>query len=325
MTLKRREFSKWMGTAACVGMSGALAAGYPDRPVRIVVAWPGGGLVDIPARHVADHLQKALGQPFVVENKAGAGGSIGAGLVAKAPPDGYTLLVTTSAIAINRALGMPAPFDLFKSFEPVASLAHAPLILVTHPGLKVDSVAQLIELGRDKSRQLSYASAGNGSPGHLAAEWFKAATGVHAVHVPYKGAPSAMVDQISGQVDFHFANAAVALPQIQAGKIRALAVASASRARLLPEVPTMIEAGLKEFDTDQWIGLLAPRGTPAAVLDLLGTHIRRSFVGEAIGVSFARSGLSMAKSQNAASFAKEIRADAQRWESVVRQTGIKAE
>ena len=324
--MKRREFSKCLAAAAAWrGGAGAMAAGYPERVVRIVVAWPGGGLVDIPARQAAEHLQKALGQPVVVDNKPGAGGKLGADVVAKAPGDGYTLLVTTSAIAINRALGMPMPFDLFKDFEPVADLAHAPLILVASPGLDVDSVDALVRLAKAKPGRLSYASAGNGSPGHLAGEWFKSVAGIDAVHVPYKGAPPAMVDQVAGRVDFHFANAAVAMPQIQAGKIRALAVASASRMKLLPGVPTMIESGVAGFDADQWIGMLAPRGTPAPVVDALSAQIKRAFADGAVEAAFARSGLSMADAQSPASFTKEIRADAQRWESIVRKTGIKAE
>jgi len=323
--MKRRTFAGWAAAAAWLGASRSMAAGYPERAVRVVVAWPGGGLVDIPARLAAEHLQKTMGQPFVVDNKPGAGGNLGADVVAKAPADGYTLLVTTSAIAINRALGMPMPFDLFKDFEPVVSLAHAPLILVTHPGLGVDSVDALIRMARARPGQLSYASAGNGSPGHLAGEWFKSAAKIQAVHVPYKGAPPAMVDQVAGRVNYHFANAAVALPQIQAGKLRPLAVASTKRLKLLPDVPTMIESGVPDFDADQWIGMLAPRGTPRPVVDALAAEIGRGFAGAAVEANFGRSGLSVAAAQDPARFAQEMRADAQRWERIVRQAGIKAE
>ncbi|MDA7416390.1 tripartite tricarboxylate transporter substrate binding protein [Xenophilus arseniciresistens] len=326
-SMKRRTFAGWMAASACLGASPSMAAAYPARAVRVVVAWPGGGLVDIPARLAAEHLQKTMGQPFVIDNKAGAGGNLGADLVAKAPPDGHTLLVTTSAIAINHAVGMRMPFDLFKDFEPVASLARAPLILVTHTDSGIQSVEGLIRTARVRQRQgqLSYASAGNGSPGHLAGEWFKAAAKVEAVHVPYKGAPPAMVDQVAGRVDYHFANAAVALPQIQAGKLRALAVATGKRLALLPEVPTMIESGLQNFDADQWIGMLAPRATPRAVVEALAAEIRRGLAGGAVEANFARSGLTVATTQDPKRFAQEIRADALRWERVVQHAGIKVE
>ena len=233
--------------------SGASAQDYPARPVRVLVPWPAGGIVDLAARTVGERLQSALGQTFITDNRAGAGGVTGADVVAKAAPDGHTLVFTTSALNMNAALGGKLPFDVTQDFEPVAVVAYAPGILVVHPGLGVRTTQELIALAKARPGKLSYASAGNGSPAHLSAELFKSMLGLDILHVPYKGAPPAMIDQIAGRVDVQFANPAVALPQIKAGKLVALAVTSTRRFGPLPEVPTMAEAGVPNFEADQWL------------------------------------------------------------------------
>jgi len=324
---RRRLIAATLGGALLAASAGsALAAdNYPQKPIRIIVPWPAGGLVDLPARLLADKLQAELGGTVIVENKTGAGGTIGADAVAKAPADGYTLMVTTSAIAINQAVGLPQPFNLLQDFRPVAALAYAPLILVTHPTQGPKSVADLIARARATPGQLNYASAGNGTPGHLAGEWLKAREKLDILHVAYKGGPPAMTDQIGGRVDFHFANAAVALPQITAGKVAALAVASAKRMPQLPQVPTMAEAGEPGFNTDQWIGLLAPKGTSDAVVQRLNQAAAKALGDAKVRDAMTRSGITAADPAGAAPFAAEVRTDLDKWTDIVRTAHIKVE
>ncbi|MBO1114474.1 tripartite tricarboxylate transporter substrate binding protein [Bordetella petrii] len=320
----RRIIAGALGAMLAGGMAAAQAA-YPDQPIRIIVPWPAGGLVDLPARLLADKLQAELGGTVIVENKTGAGGTIGADTVAKAPADGYTLMVTTSAIAINQAIGLPQPFNLLKDFQPVAPLAYAPLLLVTHPTRGPKSLADLIARARATPGQLNYASAGNGTPGHLAGEWLKAREHLDIVHVAYKGGPPAMTDQIGGRVDFHFANAAVALPQIKAGKITALAVASDKRMPQLPQVPTMAEAGEPGFNTDQWIGLLAPKATPAAVIERLNQAASKALADPKVRDAMTRSGITAAEPASVAAFSTEVGTDLDKWTGIVRSAHIKVE
>jgi tripartite-type tricarboxylate transporter receptor subunit TctC len=319
----RRMALATLAAAALLGATGLAQAAFPDKPIRIVVPWPAGGLVDIPARLVGEKLSAALGQQVLVDNKTGAGGAIGADIVAKAAPDGYTLLVTTSAMSINQALGIKQPFDPIKDFQPVAIFATAPLILVTTPGKGVDSVADLVDKARKAPGKLTYASAGNGTPAHLAAEWFKAEENIDVVHVPYRGAPPAMVDQVAGRVDFHFSNAAVGLPQIAAGKVTALAIASPKRLEQLPQVPTMIEAGVKDFDTEQWIGLLAPKGTPAALVQRLNDLVRDAISAPDVRAAMTRAGMVPATPASVEAFSATVRADLDKWTQVVKTADIK--
>ena len=320
---RRTSLAALVGAASLAFLAPSFAQ-YPDKPIRMVVAWPAGGLVDIPARLVADKLRIALGQPVVVDNKAGAGGNIGADAVAKAPPDGYTLLVTTSAVAINTALGQPMSFDLRKDLQPVANFSHAPLILVTHPrGPK--TVATLLAQARANPGRFSYASAGNGSPGHLAGEWLKSREKIDVAHVAYKGGPAAMLDQMTGLVEFHFANAAVALPQIRAGKVVPLAVASPVRLPLLPQVPTMAEAGVEDFNTDQWIGLLAPRGTPTPVVERLNKLVAQALAAPEVREAIEKNGMTVANPATPQDFSAEVGNDLNKWAGIVRAAKLKSE
>lgn len=300
----------------------ASAQQYPNKPIRVVVPWPPGGLVDIAGRVVGERLHAALGQPFIIENKPGAGGIIGADQVAKAAPDGYTIVLTTSALNMNAALRSKLPFDVAKDFEPIAVVAYAAAILVVHPALGVSSVKELIALAKTKPGKLTYASAGTGTPAHLSAELFKSMLGLDILHVPYKGAPPAMTDQIAGRVDFHFANAAVALPQIKAGTVRALAVTSAKRFAAVPDVPTMAEAGVPKFEADQWLGYLAPRGTPRAVVERLVAEMNKALSSDEVRATLAQNGMSAAAPATPSEFGAYFKQDLAKWTNVVRVANI---
>ncbi len=246
-----------------------MAAEYPSRPIRIVVPYPAGGPVDITARTVGPRLTEALGQPIVVDNRGGAGGIVGSELVARAAPDGYTLLLCTTANAINASLMPKLPYDIEKDFAPITLAVIITSVLVVHPSVAAHSVQELIALVRARPGQLSYASTGNGTPTHLAAELFKNMTGADIVHVPYKGASLAVIDLISGQVQLSFISAPGVVPHIKASRLRVLAVTNAKRSALLPAVPTISESGLPGYESEGWHGLMAPARTPKAVIDRL--------------------------------------------------------
>ncbi len=324
---------KWLIRSSVFALAGFAAAAtlpaaaneYPDKPVRLVVPWPAGGLVDIAARTSGTTLQAAMGQPFVVENKPGAGGSIGADAVAKAAPDGYTLLLTTSALNMNAAIKRTPSYSVANEFIPIAAVAYAPSVLVVRSSLGVSSVQELIALARSKPDKLSYASAGQGSPAHLYGELFKSLAGVEMLHVPYKGAPQAINDLIAGEVDVLFANAAVALPQIKGGRVRALAVTSAQRFPASPDMPTMAEAGLPKFNADQWLAILAPRGTPPAVVQRLRTEIDKMLVRDDVRAALSQSGMTAATASTPAEFTSSLNREFEIWLSVVKSANIKPE
>jgi tripartite-type tricarboxylate transporter receptor subunit TctC len=326
----RRRALRGIATLA-VGVATALmgltahAQSYPTRSLRVVVPWPAGGLVDVAARQLGTRLQGALGQPVVVENRVGAGGSIGADLVAKANADGHTLLFSTSALTINVAMGTKLPFDLQRDFEPVCLLARAPSVLVVGPSFNPASVKELVEQARAQPGRLSYGSAGVGSPAHLTGELLKSLQKLHVVHIPYTGAPAAMNDQLAGRLDFQFANAAVALPQVRAGKVRALAVTGAQRFDALPEVPTMVEAGVANFEADQWLGLLAPRGLPAAARTRLAEACQQALEQQELRAALLRAGMTAATAGTPAGFEATIKAELAKWMAVVKTANIKSE
>lgn len=303
----------------------ANAQTYPSKPIRVVVPWPAGGLIDVAARQLGQRIQTATGQPMVIDNKVGAGGNIGAELVAKSPADGYTLLFTTSALTMNVALRQKMPFNAIKDLERVSVVAYAPAILVVSSNSSIRTLQDLVLAARNQPGKLSYASAGVGSPAHLMGEMFKSRQNINAIHVPYTGAPAAMNDQIAGLIDYQFANAGVAISQIKTGKVRALAVTSSQRIPSLPDVPTMAEAGMDKFEVQQWMGLLAPKGTPPAVVDYLVSEVNKVLALNDFGQTLAGSGTSSAKPGKAADFDAYFQQDLALWSTVVKTANIQAE
>ena len=242
----------------------AHAEGYPAKPVQLVVPFPPGGAVDIVGRTISKKLGDRLGQPIVVENKAGAGTVVGAAYVANAPADGYTLLISSgSTFTVNPALNAKLPYDPVKSYEPVGLVARVPLILLAHRDVPVNNLRQLIAAVQRTPDKFSYGSFGNGTTGHFAAELTWSAAGIKLMHVPYRGSAPAMADLMGGQIPFTIDTVAAALPQLKAGKIKAIAVTGATRATQLPDVPTVAESGFPGFSADSWLAVVAPRGLPA--------------------------------------------------------------
>ena len=251
------------------GMAALAQTDYPSRPVRIIVPSPPSGGTDIVARVLASHFSSALGQQFFVENKPGAGNVIGIEAAARAAPDGYTLLVTASTIALNSVLYKKVPYDPVRDFAPITLAATAPNILVVNPKLPIKSVADLIAAAKAKPGELSYGTPGIGTSPHLCMELFKSMAGIDLQHVPYKGTAAAVMDVIGGQIQVAFATALTAKPLIDSGRLRALAVSGPRRVAALPDVPPVAEAGVPGYEAMQWYGLLAPAGTPAAIIERL--------------------------------------------------------
>jgi tripartite-type tricarboxylate transporter receptor subunit TctC len=308
------------GFALCMP---ALAQTYPAKPVKVVVPFAAGGAVDILTRVLAEKLTPVLGQTVVVEPVTGAGGNIGSAQVAKAAPDGYTLLMaTTGTHTINPGLYKNMPFDAVKDFAPITIIASVPNLLVVHPDVPVKTVKELIALARSQPGKLNFASFGHGTSNHLSGELLKSVAGIDVVHVPYKSAPQAVLEIVGGQVNFAFVNAPLALPQVKAGKLRALAVTGAQRSPAVPDLPTMKEAGL-DFVVESWYGLMAPAGTPEPVIrkvfnDTVGV-LKRPDVVEA----FAARGADVQVSASPEEFAKVVTAEKARWAEVIAKSGAK--
>jgi tripartite-type tricarboxylate transporter receptor subunit TctC len=256
------------------GAPAALGQGYPNRPVHVVVPFTAGSATDILARTFGQKLSEIWSQPVIVENRPGAGGTIGAAVVAKAPPDGYTLLVHSAAQAYNPSIYPSLPYDTAKDFVAIAPLAGQPNVLVVAPSAGIQTVAELIAQARQKPGQLNFASAGTGSGTHINGEKFKLAAGIDVVHIPYKGTPEALTDTMAGRVTYFFAPISAALPLVRDGKLRALAVSTAKRSSVLPNVPTIAESGLPGFDYSLWVGVFAPAGTPPAVVERIARDLR---------------------------------------------------
>ena len=257
---------------ACVWIS-ASAQEYPNRPLRVVVPYAAGGGVDIVARAVSQELAKRIGQSVVVENKTGAGSNIGSDFVAKAAPDGYTLLMASPANAINMSLYRKMPYDTQRDLAPVALVGAVPSVLVANPVLPAKTVAELIALAKEKPGSLNYGSGGSGTSEHLSAEMFKSLAGIDLVHVPYKGGANAMTDVISGQLSLMFTNMLGAMPYLRSGKLKAIAIADSRRSPSLPDVPTFAEAGFKDYEVSVWWGVMAPAKTPPPIIAYLNREI----------------------------------------------------
>jgi tripartite-type tricarboxylate transporter receptor subunit TctC len=330
MTLPRRA-----ALALLVSLAAAAAAAqpaWPTKPVRIVVPFPAGGTTDILARALAPELQKAFGQPFVVENKGGAGGNLGAAEVAKAPPDGHTLLMgTVGTHAINPSLYPKMPYDHVKDFVPVTLVAGVPNVLVVNPGSAqkygIQTVSDLVKAARGRPGQLNFASSGNGTSIHLAAELFKMQTGTFMVHFPYRGSAPALVDLIGGSTDLMFDNLPSALPHIKSGRLKALAVTSATRSGALPDTPTVEEAGgapLKGYEASSWFGLLAPAGTPAEVVNRVQQETAKAMAAPALKERLLAQG-AIPSGMSSAEFVRFIDAETRKWAAVVKASGAKVD
>jgi tripartite-type tricarboxylate transporter receptor subunit TctC len=270
--MKLRLFAGFALGLLCAPL--AFSQAYPNKPVRIVVPFTPGSATDTLARTYGQKLSEMWNQPVVVENKPGAGGTIGAAFVAKSTPDGYTLLVHSAAQAYNPSIYASLTYDTVKDFVDIAALGGQPNVLVVAPSLGVKSVAELIALAKKKPGELNYASAGSGSGTHINGEKFKLAAGIDVLHVPYKGTPEALTDTIAGRVTYYFAPISAALPFVREGKLVALAVSTAKRASALPNVPTVAESGLPGFDYSLWVGIFAPAGTPPDIVDKIARDVR---------------------------------------------------
>jgi tripartite-type tricarboxylate transporter receptor subunit TctC len=301
-----------------------LAQAWPARPVKLVVPYPPGGPTDIVARVVAERLQAQTGQPFIVDNRAGAGGNVGADVVAKAPADGYTLLVATTAHAINKTLFSNLNYDVQRDFTAVSLLTQGPLVLVVNPKFPVHSVGELIALAKAKPNSVSFASSGNGQSTHLAAELFASMAGTPMTHVPYKGSAPALNDVIAGQVPLMFDTMLSAMPQVRGGKLRAIAITGAQRSPAAPDIPTIAESGLPGYQAYAWNALLAPAGTPAAVVTRLSAELKTALAQPAVQERFAAQGFAATWTSppEAASF---VTTEVEKWGRTVQQSGAKVD
>ncbi len=318
--------------AAILPTLASAQAAWPAKPVRIVVPFAAGGTTDILARSLAPELQRVFGQPFIVDNKAGAGGNVGAADVAKSAPDGYTLLMgTVGTQAINAALYPRMPFDPAKDFVPITLVAGVPNVLVMNPAnaqkYGVSSVADLARVARANPGRLNMASSGNGTSIHLAGELFKTMTGTYMVHFPYRGSGPALLDLIGGSMDLMFDNLPSAMPQIKAGKLKALAVTSASRSAALPDLPTVAEAGgpaLKGFEASSWFGLLAPAGTPMDIVNRIQQETAKALASPALKERLLAQG-AVPGGMSSAEFGRYIADESRKWAGVVTASGAKVD
>ena len=303
----------------------AQAASYPNRPIRIVVPFPVGGIADTFSRTVGIQLTEAWGQPVVVENKTGAGGNIGADVVAKSAPDGYTLVMgNIGSHAVNVSLFRSIPFDPIKDFAPVAHVLDADGLLVVHPSVKANSVREVLEMARAEPGKLSYASGGLGTTSHLAGELFKSTAKVDIVHVPYKGNAPAIADLLSGQTQLSFATMPTVLPHVKAGKLRALASIGPARTVALPEVPTVAESGLTGFEVSNWIGLFAPAGTPPDIVAKLNAEVQKIMRSPDVQKRLETEGARFI-STTPAQFAAFQKDEMVKWAKIIKDANIKAE
>ena len=302
-----------------------LSADYPVKPVRIIVGASTGGGVDITARMLAIKLTDLFKQQFVVENRAGASGNIGTEAAARATPDGYVLLMgTIGTLTINPGLYKNLSFDTVRDFAPIARAADATNILVVHPSVPARNVKELTAVAKQRPGELLFGSPQNGTAGHLAGELFNSMAGVKLVHIPYKGGAPAMIDLISGQLQLMFATTSTSLQHIRAGKLRALAVTTAKRSALVPELPTMIESGLPGFEVNNWYGLVAPAKTPPEVIAVLNRQVRAALEAPDVRESMLKQGLDPAGG-TPEEFGAYIRAELAKWSKVIRASGATAQ
>ena len=321
--LTRRTFLA--GAIATGGLLGRPGFGHadtwPSRPVRVIVPYPPGGSSDITARIIGEKLAQAFAQPFIIDNRSGAGGNIGMEIAAQAPPDGYTIVLATTAHAINMTLFKTLTYDTVNSFAPVALLTENPLLLVVHPTLPAKTVGDLIALAKEKPGGLSYASSGNGQSTHLSAELFSSMAGIKMRHVPYRGSAPAIADVIAGHVQLMFDTTQSVLPHVEGGRVRALGVTSKTRLTTAAgEIPTIAESGLPGYEAIAWNGFLMPKGTPPDIIARLNTAVVQSFADPAVKERFAQL-RATTRPTTPDEFGAYIRNEIEKWGKIVRDSG----
>lgn len=325
----RRRRLLALTAAACLGGALALPAGaqapaWPAKPIKLVVGYAAGGATDVIARLVGGRLGEALGQTVVVDNRAGANSNLGAEAVARSAPDGYTLYVYTIANTINASLYEKLGYDPLKDFEPVGLIAKVPNLLVVNPALPIRSVADYVKYAREQPQGITFASSGSGSSIHLSGEMFKMVAKLNMLHVPYRGSAPAVTDLIGGQVQSMFDNAPSALPHVQGGRLRAIAITSAQRSPLQPDVPTLAESGYPGFDVQSWFGIAAPAGTPRAVVERLNLELGKVIALPEVRKRLAELGATP-EPGTPEQFRGWIAAEGKRWNGVVKSSGAKAD
>ena len=325
--MRDQGFASWRAGAACLaaaaGIGSAVAAEtYPSKPIRLIVAWGPGGAPDIFARVVGEKLAVQMGQPVIVDNRPGATGNVGAEIVAKAPPDGYTLFNATLSLAISPGFYRGLPFDPVSSFAPVTMLASVPLILTVHPGLPAKSLSELIALAKSRPGGLNYASVGSGSPAHVAGELVQSVARAKLVHVPYKSGGAMVTAILAGEAHLAFIAIAPALPHAKAGRLRVLAVTARKRSPAVPDVPTFAEAGLPGMEVDNWNGILTPARTAGHLIARLRDEILAAVRAPGVAEQFARQGAEVSTT-TPAEFSSTIKAEMTKWAKVVRDAGIR--
>ncbi|HUH94690.1 MAG TPA: tripartite tricarboxylate transporter substrate binding protein [Casimicrobiaceae bacterium] len=308
--------------AALAAFGAAQAQDYPTRPVKMIVPFAAGGPADIYARFLGQRLQEALGQPFVVEDRPGGGSIVGSDAAARSAPDGYTLLVMSNTHTVNESLIPSKPFSLTRDFVPVAPINYSDLVMVIHPSVPARTLAEFIALARAQPGKLNYASSGPGTPYHMAGELFKAMAGVDLVHVPYKGSSGARTDILGGQVQMMFDAVTTMSENVKAGKVRALATSGKLRSTVLPDVPTLDEAGVPGYEATIWLGMVAPKGTPPAVVNRLNAEITRIVSRPEVKREWAAQG-AVAMIMTPDEFGKYIAGDIVKWERIVKISGAK--
>jgi len=326
--MKRQHVLRWLAACACAaGLMQALPAcaqAWPTRPVRIIVPFAVGGPADVFARYLAQRLQEPLGQAFVIENRPGAGAVIGTDYVAKSPADGYTLLLMSNTHTVNETLVPNKPYELERDFVAIAPINSSDLVLVASPALPANNVRELIALAKQHPGKLNYASSGTGTPYHMAGELFKSMSDTRIVHIPYKGSSGARTDVLGGQVDMMFDAVTTMTEHVKGGKVKAIATTGKKRSSVLPDVPTVDESGLPGYEATIWLGLLAPKGTPAAVVNRLNEAISRIVGQPDVQQAWARQG-AVAMVMSPQAFDKYVRDDVQKWAKVIKAANIKAE
>jgi tripartite-type tricarboxylate transporter receptor subunit TctC len=312
------------GVAAIMACAAPLAGAqdYPSRSVKIIIGFGPGSSADITARVLAQRFNEKLGQQFVIENKPGAGSNLAADFVARAPKDGYTLLMATTANAINQTVSPNLSFDLAKDLAPVTLVASVPNVLVAHPSLGVASVPELIALAKAKPEQIFFGSSGVGTSTHLSGELFNQMAGVKLVHVPYPGSAQAIADVLTGRIALLFSPASTVLAHVQEGKLKALATTGAKRTAIAPELPTMAEAALPGYETDLWLALLAPAGTPRAVIDTLSAAVNEALRVNEIAAPLRAQGIDPLGG-TPEEFGRYLQADIHKWAAVAKAAGVK--